>query len=235
MSPLISCSAVLSNRGINISWAPSTHFSLFWVANYGYCPGGGPVKEEFDSHHPGVHFVPSYRCIDGGANPESPLGFGRSFESSSVPNLFQLTFQKVAEEFEVIPSFDVFFAPSFSNKNDQNRPNQKPRAIKPISIAYSKALTSIFWLLKRVFIFIYRQSQTNTLYTSRVSKNRLIFCQVSMDSPPSAEPVWRPWYQYSGCWIDSLIFVDRQSQSQSQTKTDITFTKFWWIFIPFSE
>ena len=42
--------------------------------------------------------------------------------------------------------------PTFKNKNGQNHPNQEPRAFKLISIAYSKALTSIF-SLKRVSCF----------------------------------------------------------------------------------
>ena len=56
------------------------------------------------------------------------------------------------------------FHPTFSNKNDQNHPNQEPLALKPISIVYSKALTQIFWLLKRVYFYMNR--------TGRVRKNR---------------------------------------------------------------
>jgi hypothetical protein len=46
-----------------------------------------------------------------------------------------------------------------SNKNDQNHPNQEPRALNPISIAYLKALTSIFCLLMRVSYF-YRLAES---------------------------------------------------------------------------
>ena len=35
--------------------------------------------------------------------------------------------------------------------NDQKKTNQEPRALKPINIAYLKTLTSVFWLLNRVF------------------------------------------------------------------------------------
>ena len=59
------------------------------------------------------------------------------------------------------------FHPTFSNKNDQNHPNREPRALKPISIAYSKALTPVFWLLKRVYFYMNR--------TGRVRKNTHFF------------------------------------------------------------
>jgi hypothetical protein len=58
------------------------------------------------------------------------------------------------------------FHPTFSNKNDQNHPNQEPRALKLINIGYSKALISIFWLLKRVS-FLYRlvESEKTDIFT----------------------------------------------------------------------
>jgi hypothetical protein len=46
-----------------------------------------------------------------------------------------------------------------SKENDQNHPNQEPRALNPIAIAYLKVLTSIFWRVKRVFNF-YRPAKS---------------------------------------------------------------------------
>jgi hypothetical protein len=51
------------------------------------------------------------------------------------------------------------FHPTFSKENDQNRPQQEPRALNPIAIPYLKALTSIFWLLNRVSTF-YRPAES---------------------------------------------------------------------------
>ena len=51
------------------------------------------------------------------------------------------------------------FHPTFFKENDQNRPQQVPRALNPIAIPYLKVLTSIFWLLKRVSYF-YRPAES---------------------------------------------------------------------------
>jgi hypothetical protein len=51
------------------------------------------------------------------------------------------------------------FHPTFLKENDQNRPQQEPRALKFIAIAYLKALTSVFWLLNRVSNF-YRPTES---------------------------------------------------------------------------
>ena len=63
------------------------------------------------------------------------------------------------------------FHPTYSNKNDQNHPNQEPRALKPIAIAHLKALISIFWLLKRVSYF----------YGPAESEKQTVFSQVLMN------------------------------------------------------
>ena len=52
------------------------------------------------------------------------------------------------------------FHPTFSKENDLNRPNQDPRTLNPIAIAFLKALTSIFWLLKRVS-YLYRPAESD--------------------------------------------------------------------------
>jgi hypothetical protein len=59
------------------------------------------------------------------------------------------------------------FHPTFSKENDQNHSNQEPRALNPIAIACLKALTSIFWLLKRDS-YLYRPAeseQTDIIFT----------------------------------------------------------------------
>ena len=51
------------------------------------------------------------------------------------------------------------FIPLFPKKNDQNHPNQEPRALNRVFLACLKALTSIFWLVKRVSTF-YRPAES---------------------------------------------------------------------------
>jgi len=67
------------------------------------------------------------------------------------------------------------FHPTFPEENEQNHPNQEPRALKPIVIACLKALTSIFWLVKRV----------SNMYRPAESENTDIFCHVLMGFHPT--------------------------------------------------
>ena len=64
---------------------------------------------------------------------------------------------RIRKNTHIFARFSMDFHPTYSNKNDQKNPNQEPRALKPINIAYLKALTSVFWLLNRVF---YRSAES---------------------------------------------------------------------------
>jgi hypothetical protein len=52
-----------------------------------------------------------------------------------------------------------FSAPVFFLKSDLSHPNPELRVLNLIAITHSEALTSIFWLLKRVFYF-YRPAES---------------------------------------------------------------------------
>ena len=117
------------------------------------------------------------------------------------------------------------FHPTFPKENDQNRPHTEPRALNLIAKAFLKALTSIFWLLKRVS-HLYRpaESDKQTLFSQVLMDFHPTFSKENYQDHPNQEPRASNPILTSVFWLLKRVsYLYRPAESE---QTDIIFARF---------